>query len=117
MSNTKKIIERNMAAFNAQDIETLLGNQCPDVEFVLPGGVTFRGRDQMKRYVQASWSAFPDGKLTRVGQILIESGAATEAVFTGTPIRVCWPRPAARSRPPARKLPFARCFCTGSKTR
>lgn len=38
----------------------------------------------MKQYVQASWSAFPDGKPTRVGQILTESGAATEAVFTGT---------------------------------
>jgi len=84
MSNASQVVDRNMAAFNAKDIETLLDNQCPEVEYVLPGGAALRGRDQVKPYVQIFWAAFPDGKLTRLGQVATEDEAATEALFTGT---------------------------------
>jgi ketosteroid isomerase-like protein len=84
MSNATQIVARNMAVFNAKDIDKLLDNQCPEVEYVLPGGITFRGRDHVKQYVQTFWSAFPDGRLSRIGQVATESEAATEALFTGT---------------------------------
>lgn len=84
MSNAKQVVDRNMAAFNAKDIDKLLGNQCPDVEFVIPGGVTFRGRDQVKQYVETFWTAFPDGQMACMGQIATEDEAATELLFTGT---------------------------------
>jgi predicted ester cyclase len=80
----KNILDRNITAVNARDIEAYLANQRPDVEFVLPGGVTLRGPDQVKQYTEALWEAFPDGALTFGAQVFGEDMAATEVVFTGT---------------------------------
>lgn len=84
MSSAKQVVDRNMAAFNGKDVDRLLANQCPDVEFVTPGGVTFRGRDQVKQYVETFWTAFPDGRMACIGQVATEGEAATELLFTGT---------------------------------
>jgi len=51
---------------------------------VLPGGVTLRGRDQVKEYTESIWAAFPDGTLAFGGQVLADDAVATEVVFTGT---------------------------------
>ena len=82
--NTKQVLDRNITALNARDIDGYLANQRPDVEFVLPGGVTLHGRDQLRQYTEALWKAFPDGTLTFGDQVLTEDAAATEVVFTGT---------------------------------
>ena len=81
---TKQVLDRNIAALNARDIEGYLANQQPDVEFVLPGGITLHGRDEIRHYIEALWKAFPDGVLTFRDQVLAEEAAATELVFTGT---------------------------------
>jgi len=83
-SKTKHILDRNLTTHNARDINGYLANQSPDVEFVLPGGVTLHGRDQVRHYTEALWKAFPDGVLTFGNQVLAEDAAATELVFTGT---------------------------------
>jgi len=83
-SKTKHILDRNITTHNARDIDGYLANQKPDVEFVLPGGVTLHGRDQVRHYTEALWKAFPDGVLTFGNQVLAEDAAATELVFTGT---------------------------------
>jgi uncharacterized protein (TIGR02246 family) len=80
----REVLDRNIAAINSRDIEAFLANRQPDVEFVLPGGVTLRGRDQLRPFVEAQWAAFPDGKLTFGAQVFAEDAAATEIVFTGT---------------------------------
>lgn len=80
----KDVLDRNIAAVNARDMDAYLANQQPDVEFVIPGGVTLRGRDQLRQYAEAQWTAFPDGKLVFGGQVLSEDAAATEVTFTGT---------------------------------
>ncbi len=82
--STKQVLDRNIAALNARDIDGYLANQRPDVEFVLPGDVTLHGRDQVRHYTEALWKAFPDGVLTFRDQVLTEDAAATELVFTGT---------------------------------
>ncbi|OLE31996.1 MAG: hypothetical protein AUG45_11425 [Ktedonobacter sp. 13_1_20CM_3_54_15] len=61
-SKTKHILDRNLTTHNARDIDGYLANQSPDVEFVLPGGVTLHGRDQVRHYTEALWKAFPDGQ-------------------------------------------------------
>ena len=84
MTTPKEILERNITAVNGRDLEGYLANQQPDVEFVLPGGVTIRGREQVGQYTEAMWAAFPDGTLTFGRQFLGDDGAATEVVFSGT---------------------------------
>lgn len=80
----KQLLERNIAALNAQDIDRVLANQQPDAELVVPGGVTLRGHDQLRQYVEALWTAFPDGAFSFVGQVLSADAAAVELQFTGT---------------------------------
>jgi uncharacterized protein (TIGR02246 family) len=80
----KDVLDRNITAVNARDIEGYLANQQPDVEFVLPGGITLRGRDQVKQYTEALLEAFGDGTLAFGAQVFGEDMAATEVIFTGT---------------------------------
>jgi uncharacterized protein (TIGR02246 family) len=82
--SVRHVLERNIAAVNARDIDAYLANQHPDVEFVLPGGVTLHGREEVRQYSEAVWEAFPDGTLTFGDQVLAGDMAATEVVFTGT---------------------------------
>jgi steroid delta-isomerase-like uncharacterized protein len=84
MTTPKEILERNITAVNGRDLEGYLANQQPDVEFVLPGGVTIRGREQVGQYTEAMWAAFPDATLTFGRQFLGDEGAATEVVLSGT---------------------------------
>jgi predicted ester cyclase len=81
---TTRVLDRNITALNARDIEGYLANQHPDVELVLPGGMTLRGRDQVRQYMESQWIAFPDGTLSFGEQVLSKDLAATELVFTGT---------------------------------
>jgi steroid delta-isomerase-like uncharacterized protein len=73
-----------MAAMNAQDMDKYLARQHPQIELVLPGGVTLRGRDEVRQYLETQWTAFPDGHLTCVNQVAIGNKAATEIVLTAT---------------------------------
>ena len=81
---TQQVLDRNKTTLNARDSEGYLANQQPDVEFVLSGGVTLHGRDEIRPYIEALWKAFPDGKLAFGEQIFADDAAATELVFTGT---------------------------------
>jgi predicted ester cyclase len=81
---TRDILDRNITALNARDIEAYLANQQPDVELSLPGGATLHGHDQVRQYMESQWIAFPDGTLSFGEQVLGKDLAATEVVFTGT---------------------------------
>lgn len=78
------ILDRNITALNNRDIDAYLANQCSDVEFILPGGVSLHGREQVRQYTEALWNAFPDGSLSFGKQVLGDDRAATEVVFSGT---------------------------------
>ena len=82
--NARDILDRNITALNNRDIDGYLANQQPDVEIVIPGGTTLRGRDQLREYTEAMWNAFPDGTLAFGAQALGEDAAATEVTFAGT---------------------------------
>jgi predicted ester cyclase len=83
-STAARILNRNITALNDRDIEAYLANQHPDVEFTLPGGAVFNGRDAIRAATEALWVAFPDGALRFGDQVLTEDAAATEVFFTGT---------------------------------
>ncbi len=80
----KQLLDRNLKALNAQDIEGVVANQQPDTELVIPGGVVLRGHEQLRQYTEALWAAFPDGVFSFASQVLAEDAAAVELVFSGT---------------------------------
>jgi predicted ester cyclase len=82
--SAEQVVGRIMAAMNAQDIDEYLAMQHPQVELFLPGGVTLRGRDEVRQYLEAQWTAFPDGHLTCVNQVAIRNKAASEIVLSAT---------------------------------
>ncbi len=84
MTSAKQAADRHIAAFNAKNMDEFVGNESPDIEFVLPGAVTLRGRDQVRAYLQIFWKAFPDGRVTTREQIVTENAAVTESLFSGT---------------------------------
>jgi predicted ester cyclase len=84
MSSVKDVLDRNLAAVNAHDVDSYVANQHPNVEFVLPGGVTLRGREQVRQYAELQFTAFPDAKLTFGAQVISDDLVATEVTFTGT---------------------------------
>ncbi len=84
MTSAKQAADRHIAAFNAKNMDEFVGNESPDIEFVLPGAVTLRGRDQVRAYLQIFWNAFPDGQVSTREQIVTENAAVTESVFSGT---------------------------------
>lgn len=56
-----QLLDRNIKALNAKDIEGILANQQPDAELVISRGLTLRGHEQLRRNTEALWAAFPDG--------------------------------------------------------
>jgi predicted ester cyclase len=83
-TSTKAALDRNITPLNARDMEGYLANQQSDVVFVLPGGVTLQGRAAIWQFIEALWTAFPDGSLAFGEQVYGEDAAAVEVVFTGT---------------------------------
>lgn len=84
MGTVKEAADRHLAAFNARDANEFVASESPDIEFVLPGAVTLRGREQVKAYVEIFWQAFPDATVTEQAQILTPEVAVTESIFRGT---------------------------------
>ncbi len=83
-TSVEQLLHRNIEALNAQDIAGVLANQQPDAELVIPGGVTLHGHEQLRRYTEALWAAFPDGAFSFAGRVVAGDAAGVELVFTGT---------------------------------
>ena len=84
MANTKEAADRHVQAFNNKDLEGFVNNGASDIEFVIPGGITLHGRDQVREYMQIFWSAFPDMKVRENYQVIAGDTAVTESTFSGT---------------------------------
>ena len=63
MEEAVEAAKRHMAAFNAHDIEAHKANEAADVEWVVPGGITLRGPDQVAQFQSIYWEALPDAKV------------------------------------------------------
>jgi steroid delta-isomerase-like uncharacterized protein len=84
MANTKETADRHVQAFNNKDLEGFVKNGASDIEFVIPGGITLRGREQVREYMQIFWSAFPDMNIKESYQIIAGDTAVTESTYSGT---------------------------------
>jgi steroid delta-isomerase-like uncharacterized protein len=84
MATTKEAADRHVQAFNEKNLEELVENESADIEFVIPGGITLRGRDQVREYMKLFWSAFPDMKVSEDYQVIAGDTAVTESVYSGT---------------------------------
>jgi steroid delta-isomerase-like uncharacterized protein len=84
MASTKEAANRHVQAFNQKNLEEFVSNESPDVEFVIPGGITLRGRDQVSEYMQIFWSAFPDMNVSENYQVISGDTAVTESTYRGT---------------------------------
>lgn len=84
MTSTKEAADRHVKAFNEKNLEEFVGNESPDIEFVIPGGVTLHGRDQVREYVKLFWSAFADIKVEAIYQVIAGDTAVTEQNYSGT---------------------------------
>ena len=84
MASTKEAADRHVQAFNSKDLQEFVDNESPDIEFVIPGGITLRGRDQVKEYMKLFWSAFPDMKISESSQVIAGDTAVTESTYSGT---------------------------------
>jgi steroid delta-isomerase-like uncharacterized protein len=84
MASTKEAADRHVQAFNNKNLEELVGNESADIEFVIPGGISLRGREQVKEYMKLFWSAFPDMHVTASYQVIAGDTAVTESTYSGT---------------------------------
>jgi steroid delta-isomerase-like uncharacterized protein len=71
-------------AFNSHDADGRAAIEAPDMEFVMPGGVTLRGHEQVMQAVRAFWDALPDAKITVVDLVAIGNVVVTEGTIAGT---------------------------------
>jgi steroid delta-isomerase-like uncharacterized protein len=84
MASTKEAADRHVQAFNEKNLEEFVDNESPDIEFVIPGGITLRGRDQVKEYMKLFWSAFPDMRVSENYQVIAGDTVVTESTYSGT---------------------------------
>jgi predicted ester cyclase len=84
MTSTKEAADRHVKAFNEKNLEEFVDNESPDIEFVIPGGITLRGRDQVREYMKLFWNAFPDIKVVATYQVIAADTVVTESTYSGT---------------------------------
>ena len=83
MFGAEDLAERDIRAFNEQDLEAKVAISSPEMEFVVPGA-TLHGLAEVGAFARALWEAFPDGRITTTKRASRGSFVAVEGTFTGT---------------------------------
>jgi steroid delta-isomerase-like uncharacterized protein len=84
MADVIELARRHDDAFNSQDADGRAAIEAPDIEFVMPGGMTLRGHEQVMQVVRAFWDALPDAKITAVDQVAVGNVVVAEGTIAGT---------------------------------
>ena len=80
-----KLDEENFAAWNAHDIDRSLAIYSDDIVWIDVGSPQpMHGKEAVRQYIQAWFSAFPDIKITVTNRLVTEDQVAGELEFTGT---------------------------------
>lgn len=80
-----KLDEENFVAWNAHDVDHALSLYADDIVFVDVGSTqAFRGKQAVRQYIQAWFSAFPDMKITVKNRVISDDQLAGEIEFVGT---------------------------------
>ncbi|HEV2712559.1 MAG TPA: nuclear transport factor 2 family protein [Gaiellaceae bacterium] len=83
MGEAVEAAKRADDAFNAHDLDARLAANSDDAEFVMPGGIKLRGREQAD-VLRAFWEALPDVTLTWETHVESGSMVAGEGLLAGT---------------------------------
>ena len=84
MADALEATRRHDDAFNAHDAEARIASETPDVESVLPGGITLRGPEQVVGFLGTLWEALPDAQVTSENQVAAGDTVVIEGMMTGT---------------------------------
>jgi steroid delta-isomerase-like uncharacterized protein len=84
MADAIETARRYDEAFNAQDPEARIAYQTPDIEVVMPGGMTLLGPEQVAEVVRVFWEALPDGRFIHHNQVAAGDTVVTEGTLAGT---------------------------------
>lgn len=84
VASPRQAAARHVAAFNARDFSGDPENLAREVEWLAPGGVSLRGRQEALDFYRVWWDAFPDAHV-EIDEVAISgSTVITEATFLGT---------------------------------
>ena len=75
---------RHDEAFDAHDPDARTASEAEDIEFLMPGGIQLRGREQTVGLVTAFWEGIPDVKPTLENYVVAGDTVASEGTMTGT---------------------------------
>jgi steroid delta-isomerase-like uncharacterized protein len=84
MADAVAATRRHDDAFNAHDADARIASETPDVESILPGGITLRGPNEVVGFLAIFWEALPDAKVTYEREIAADDTVVIEGTLTGT---------------------------------
>ena len=84
MADVIELARQHDDAFNSHDAGGRAAIEAPDIEFVMPGGMTLRGHEQVMQVVQAFWDALPDANITAVDLVAAGNVVVAEGTIAGT---------------------------------
>lgn len=84
MTDAMEAARRHDAAFDAHDRDARMASEAEDIEYVLPGGMMLRGREQSVGFLSAFWEGIPDVKVTPENYVVAGDTVAVEGTITGT---------------------------------
>jgi predicted ester cyclase len=84
MADVIELARRHDDAFNSHDSDGRAAIEAPDIEVVMPGGMTLRGHEQVMQVVRAFWEALPDGRITSDDQLAAGNVVVVEGTLSGT---------------------------------
>jgi predicted ester cyclase len=84
MSDVIEVARRHDDAFNSHDADGRGSIEAPDIEVVMPGGMTLRGHEQVMQVVQAFWEALPDARITYDDHLAAGNVVVAEGTLAGT---------------------------------
>lgn len=84
MADVIELARRHDEAFNAKDAAGRKAIEAPDIETVMPGGVTLRGHDQVMQAVGGFWQALPDARLAVDDRFAAGDIVGSEGTLMGT---------------------------------
>jgi steroid delta-isomerase-like uncharacterized protein len=84
MADVIELARRHDDAFNAHDADGRAAIEAPEIETVMPGGMTLRGHEQVMQVVRAFWEALPDATLTAHDELVADDVVVVEGMLAGT---------------------------------
>ena len=78
------VARRHDEAWNAKDVDGRKAVVSPDMELEMPGGMQFKGLDQILQVEGAFWEALPDSQIKRANEYVAGDAAIAEGFLTGT---------------------------------